>query len=65
MPLPNDPNLRLEKWASTDNRHECHYFLADCGPAAYQDGHYVFGYNPSLIGPDKVARILDIIKEKD
>jgi len=53
--------LRLEKWFSTTNKHEVHYFLDDKSPAG--DGAYVFGYNPEIILPDKLSRILDIINE--
>lgn len=56
--------LSLETWSSSDNRHERHYFLKDGQPgAAYQDGKYVFGYNPDIVSADKVQRILAIINE--
>lgn len=55
--------LKLEKWQSSENRHEEHYFLADGPRTGYQDSAYVFGYNPELVTPEKVARILAIIKE--
>lgn len=60
MPLPK---LNLEVWSSTDNRHERHYFIADGQGASYQDGRYVFGYNPEIVDADKVQRILAIINE--
>ena len=55
--------LRLEKWFSTENRHEEHYFLADGLAAGYQESAYVFGYNPEIVPPEKVKRILEIIRE--
>lgn len=55
--------LRLEKWFSTENRHEEHFFLVDGLSAGYQESAYVFGYNPEIIGPDKLGRILQIINE--
>jgi len=66
---PNEPNyfdvdsLRLEKWFSTENRHECHYFLKEGLAAGYQESAYVFGYNPEIVSPEKVKRILEIIRE--
>jgi hypothetical protein len=59
---PPMKNLRLEKWYSTENRHECHYFLADGLVAGYQESAYVFGYNPELVSAEKVAHILRIIQ---
>jgi len=55
--------LRLEKWHSTENRHEEHYFLEGGEFAGYQKSAYVFGYNPEIVTPEKVARILQIIQE--
>lgn len=55
--------LSLEVWSSTDNRHERHYFIKDGAGASYQDGRYVFGYNPEIIPQEKVDRILAIINE--
>jgi hypothetical protein len=55
--------LSLEIWSSTDNRHERHFFIKDGAGASYQDGRYVFGYNPEIVSEDKVKRILEIIKE--
>ena len=54
--------LDLEVWSSTDNRHERHYFIKDGAGASYQDGRYVFGYNPEIVPPEKVERILAIIQ---
>lgn len=62
MPAPKE-KLRLEKWFSTENRHEEHFFLVDGLKAGYQESAYVFGYNPEIVTPDKVSRILDIINE--
>ncbi len=56
--------LRLEKWYSSENRHEEHFFMA-CGPSAgYQTSTYVFGYNPKIVSKEKVERILEIINGK-
>lgn len=55
--------LSLEKWWSSDNRHERHYFIKEGEGVSYQDGRYVFGYNPEIISPEKVHRILEIINE--
>jgi hypothetical protein len=57
--------LNLENWASSDNRHEKHFFIADGQGASYQDGRYVFGYNPDIVSEDKVERILKIIREEE
>jgi hypothetical protein len=59
------PKLRLEKWYSTENRHEEHFFLVDGLAAGYQESAYCFGYNPEMISPEKVKRILAIIEEPD
>jgi hypothetical protein len=56
--------LRLEEWKSTENRHEKHYFMADGLAAGYQKSSYVFGYNPEIVSPDKVRRILAIIEDR-
>lgn len=55
--------LRLEKWYSTENRHEEHFFLADGLAAGYQESAYVFGYNPELIPPELVKKIIALIEE--
>jgi hypothetical protein len=55
--------LRLEKWYSTENRHEEHFFLADGLAAGYQESAYVFGYNPEIIPPALVGKIKAIILE--
>ena len=55
--------VRLEKWYSTENRHEEHFFLVDGPAAGYQESAYVFGYNPEVISPEKVARIMAIVQE--
>jgi len=57
--------LKLEKWYSTENRHEEHFFLADGLAAGYQESAYVFGYNPEIVSAEKVQRILRIIQEPD
>lgn len=56
--------LCLEKWYSTENRHEEHYFLADASSAGYQDSAYVFGYNPEIVSEEKVKKILEIISDE-
>lgn len=57
--------LRLEKWYSTENRHEEHYFLTDGLSAGYQESAYVFGYNPELVAPATVQKILALLGEPD
>lgn len=60
--MPKLGKLRLERWYSTENRHEEHYFVAEGLQAGYQESAYVFGYNPKLISKTKVKRILAIIR---
>lgn len=55
--------LRLEKWYSTENRHEEHFFLEGGISAGYQESAYVFGYNPELLTPDKIERMKAIAME--
>jgi hypothetical protein len=62
QPQLTEDKLRLEKWYSTENRHEEHYFLVDGLAAGYQESAYVFGYNPEIVSKEKVKRILDIIR---
>ena len=64
MPKLTDANFRLERWYSTENRHEEHYFLADGLAAGYQESAYVFGYNPEIVSPQTVRAILDLIKRE-
>jgi len=54
--------LLLEKWHSSENRHECHYFI-EGGGKGYQHNTFLFGYNPELI-PEEVAHALLEIVEK-
>jgi hypothetical protein len=56
--------LSLESWQSSDNRHEKHFFIKDGTGASYQDGRYVFGYNPDIVSAEKVERILRIIQDE-
>lgn len=64
--MANGPigELKLEKWFSTENRHEEHFFMVDGLAAGYQESAYVFGYNPEVISPEKVERILRIVREE-
>lgn len=54
--------LRLEKWYSTENRHEEHFFLQDGGSAGYQESAYVFGYNPEIISQETLRKIIELIE---
>lgn len=51
------PNLILEEWKSTTNLTERHYFLD-------KPHQYVFGFNPEIIKPHVLRKILKIIKEE-
>lgn len=54
--------LRLEKWYSTENRHEEHFFLTDGLAAGYQESAYVFGYNPEIISQETLRKIIELIE---
>ena len=53
--------LKLEVWQSSENREERHFFEANFKPAAYQQSPYVWGYNPQVVTPDQVRRIMEIL----
>lgn len=57
--------LRLEVWQSSENREERHFFKADFEQTAYQQSPYVFGYNPQVVTPEQVERILEVLNAVD
>ena len=63
MKLKRGGKLRLEKWYSTENRHEVHYFLAEKLTAGYQESAYVVGFNPEIISAKTIKQILAIIND--
>jgi len=48
------PKLKLERWTSTMNHEERHYFIEGKG-RGYQHNKYVFGFNPELVRMRKIA----------
>ena len=47
------PEVVIERWRSSENREECHYFFKDA------DGHetYLFGVNPDMFHPGFVKML--------
>jgi len=53
--------MKLEIWKSTLNQEERHYFRVNKGKG-YQRHQYVFGYNPEVLKPKVVRKIMALIK---
>lgn len=53
---------KLEIWRSSENQEEHHYFMV--GQAqGHEPNAYLFGINPRFFGPEKVERILKMLRE--
>lgn len=52
--------LILEQWKSNKGNREDHYFIDSKGEKVY-----LWGYNPKLVGREKVRRIIKIINERN
>lgn len=53
--------IKLESWASSENRQERHYFIEGV-PSGYQPNTYLFGYNPKFVSEPLARTILALIR---
>lgn len=50
--------MRIERWTSSENREEIHYFVNDMET-------YLFGYNPEVIPKDVVSPIIEWLEQNE